>query len=90
MIVNDVIDRVIPNPYGVIRLPDIRRTIFRRSDKRMGKRSVYRLVNISDQLVCRFRVAQMQFDVGGRPVKFVDERRTDIKRELFSEQRDAP
>ena len=55
MIVNDVIDRVIPNPYGVIRLPDIRRTIFRRGDKRMRKRSVYRFVNISDQLVCLSR-----------------------------------
>lgn len=90
MVVNDVIDRVVPDLYCVIRLPDVRRTIFRRSDKRMGKRSVYRVVYVSDQLVCRFRIAQMQFDVGGRPVKLVDERRTDIKRELFSEHRDAP
>ena len=60
MIMNDVIDRVIPDLYRVIRLPDVRRTIFRRGDKRMGKRSVYRLVYVCDQLVCRFRVAQMQ------------------------------
>ena len=62
MIMDDVINRVIPDLYGVIRLPDVRRTIFRRGDKRMRKRSVYRFVNISDQLVCRFRIAQMQFE----------------------------
>ena len=48
MIMDDVINRVIPDLYGVIRLPDVRRTIFRHGDKRMRKRSVYRFVGYGE------------------------------------------
>ena len=90
MVVDDVIDRVVSNLYCIVRLLYIWRAVSWCSNEWVGEHLVDSRKCVSDELVSRDGIGQILFDVRRRSVKFVNERRSDVKRVLFSEHRDAP